>query len=204
MGCCLSQPTDATRCEFPLHVDWPVTQAQCQALQQAKLGHFPTPDRRNKRFLAQVVDVYDGDTLTVVPVTETEPWREVKVRLEGVDAPELRTTHQLEKHHAQRCKQVLVQTLLNKTVVLHTSRQTDKFGRWLADVYAFWDEGYQTFHSVQPGSARRQPGVEVRLSTWLLARTPCVAYKGQAKSNVFKTQPYLESYSKVYDSVLAQ
>lgn len=75
-----------------------------------------------------VVSVHDGDTLRVQKKDSLE---EIKVRLIGMDAPEInKGTHQKEGHKATR---KLKQLCLNKAVYLEFDEgRHDKYGRTLA------------------------------------------------------------------------
>lgn len=45
---------------------------------------------KGKELLARVVDIYDGDTLTVVMKAPTDTFHKFRVRIEGIDTPEMR------------------------------------------------------------------------------------------------------------------
>jgi endonuclease YncB( thermonuclease family) len=70
-----------------------------------------------------VIDVHDGDTITVSKDGSPTP-----IRLEGIDAPELAQTFGPESRDALRI------LLLNKTVQVRYS-DTDKYGRILGSVF---------------------------------------------------------------------
>ena len=71
----------------------------------------------------RVVGVHDGDTLTAL----TDDKRELKVRLHGIDAPEL------GQPFGQASKRALSDLVFGKQVTLHTTG-TDRYGRTLARV----------------------------------------------------------------------
>jgi len=74
----------------------------------------------------RVVNVFDGDTLTVEPVQGGD---RIKVRLHGIDAPELR------QPYGQAAKTFVVNTVLYKEVdVRPTPQGTDRYGRIVAIV----------------------------------------------------------------------
>jgi micrococcal nuclease len=66
---------------------------------------------------ASVVNVYDGDTLTV----DARPWPQitlrVSVRFHGIDTPEIRGKYAFETEHAQRAKD-RTQSLVGTQVTL--------------------------------------------------------------------------------------
>ncbi|TLD70342.1 thermonuclease family protein [Phragmitibacter flavus] len=72
---------------------------------------------------ARVVGVHDGDSITVLAAEKVE----IKVRLEGVDAPELR------QDFGRVAKQALSEAVFGKTVTLVPSGR-DRYRRLLARV----------------------------------------------------------------------
>jgi micrococcal nuclease len=83
-----------------------------------------------------VIKVYDGDTITVASKLpfEGSPLYRFSVRLNGIDAPEIKSTSADEKNAAVEVRNILTERLLNKTVFLKNI-QHEKYGRILADVY---------------------------------------------------------------------
>ncbi len=83
---------------------------------------------------ARVVSVYDGDTLTV----DAEPWpgltARTKVRLAGVDTPEIRGKCQAEKDLAIRARD-FVRATVGARVQLTDVRPGKYAGRVIADVW---------------------------------------------------------------------
>jgi endonuclease YncB( thermonuclease family) len=83
-----------------------------------------------------VIKVYDGDTITIaakLPYPESELYR-FQVRLNGIDAPEMKTHNEDEKMAARISQKILENLILHKRVKLK-NRQTEKYGRILADIY---------------------------------------------------------------------
>lgn len=89
-----------------------------------------------------VTDVYDGDTITVAfQLCPTIGIRRFKVRLNGIDTPELKPPKAMEaalrKRHIDRAKEardVVRNLILHQYVTLYTD-DFDKYGRVLAKVY---------------------------------------------------------------------
>ena len=84
----------------------------------------------------RVIKVYDGDSITVaaaLPYPQSALYR-VSVRLNGIDAPELRTTNDSEKELAVMAKHALAELVMGKWVRLRETSM-DKYGRLLAEVY---------------------------------------------------------------------
>lgn len=138
------------------------------------------------------VRVYDGDTCTV----NLEPgpgeirayqW---KIRLSGLDAPELKSHDPLEKAHAEACREMLRDLILNKYIVV-VCEGFEKYGRLLAGLYIRWQSDCQPddiYHVDQLIPVRQ----------WLLDHTPCVPYDGGTKA-VFQYRP-LSDYHPHYVS----
>lgn len=83
-----------------------------------------TGECRAEEFVARIVGVHDGDSITVLTQDESE----LKIRLEGIDAPEL---HQ---SFGKVAKQMLSKLVFGKNVrILDKGR--DRYGRVLADIY---------------------------------------------------------------------
>jgi micrococcal nuclease len=84
-------------------------------------------------YKATIVDVYDGDTVTAVVDLGFRINFTIKIRLAGIDTPEIRGT---ERHQGLISKQRLEELILNKEVILHTQKdRQEKFGRWLGVIY---------------------------------------------------------------------
>lgn len=87
---------------------------------------------------ALVIDVYDGDTITVVfkHFNKINWW---KVRLLGINSPELRPLSSLENRNeiinaAKASRDYLSEMILNKIIYIKCGN-FDSFGRILAEIY---------------------------------------------------------------------
>lgn len=92
---------------------------------------------------AKVLEVYDGDTITVGFRFNGGYWRS-SVRLYGIDAPELRPRKsgrsieslENERKAAIRSRDFLSDMILGKVVEVHvSSKNVDKYGRLLGAVF---------------------------------------------------------------------
>jgi len=86
----------------------------------------------------RVIKVYDGDTITIaskLPIKNSPLYR-FSVRLNGVDAPEIKGVNitEEEKNAAHQCQEYLSNLILNKHITLKNVKN-EKYGRILADVY---------------------------------------------------------------------
>jgi len=92
-------------------------------------------------YRCKVVDVYDGDTLTLDVDLGFNITHRIKVRLSEIDTPEVRG---VEREDGLKAKDFVLQWVSNLEssaleaendwpFIVHTSK-TGKFGRWLADI----------------------------------------------------------------------
>ena len=86
-------------------------------------------------YKAIITKVYDGDTLTADVDLGFKMWaKKIKLRLIGIDTPEIRTKDLKEKALAIKARDRVRELCLGKEVVI-TTRKKGKYGRWLASVY---------------------------------------------------------------------
>jgi len=87
-------------------------------------------------YKAKIISVYDGDTCTAVLDLGFKVKLEMKVRLYGVQAPELRTKDKLEKEAGYVVKKWVEERLLNKEVLVRSIKdKAGKFGRYLLLIF---------------------------------------------------------------------
>jgi len=91
--------------------------------------------------LTKVVGVHDGDTISVLTTSKTE----LKIRLAGIDAPELKQAF------GSKARQALSGMIFGKTVRLVISGK-DHYGRSLAEVYTL-DNTFINLEMVKLGYA---------------------------------------------------
>lgn len=109
----------------------------CCFLSNYKLRHVPV--EHMKPFVPEfkkcrVINVYDGDTITVAAYLKKDPQcYKFKVRLSGIDSPEIRGSSENEKKHAMEARDALKDKILDKIVTLDIIG-LEKYGRILADV----------------------------------------------------------------------
>lgn len=105
----------------------------------------------------RVVHVVDGDTLDIDAPDADKP--KTRIRLWGVDTPELARGGRPEMHFAREAREFARQTLLDKTVnvVLAPEKSRDKYGRLLA--YVFRERGGRMFNEmlIEEGCAYADP-----------------------------------------------
>jgi endonuclease YncB( thermonuclease family) len=74
-----------------------------------------------------VIDVYDGDTITIA-VKQSHGYYKYKVRLAGIDSPEIRTNNPREKAFAIQSRDFLKSIILYKYVTIEEAFY-EKYGR---------------------------------------------------------------------------
>lgn len=86
------------------------------------------------RYAADVVSVYDGDTITVdIQLGFGITLNKQKVRLADVDTPELRGA---DKVRGKEVRDWVRAQILNKRIIIVTSKdEKGKYGRWLGEVF---------------------------------------------------------------------
>jgi len=106
-------------------------------------------------YKAKVLDVYDADTITLqidlgfcISVKE-------KVRLIGIDTPELRTRNEREKALGYEARDYVRDLILGKEVTITTEKK-GKYGRYLANV--FYDDININNELIRLGYARAYDG----------------------------------------------
>lgn len=105
----------------------------CVSLHKVDLKTIDTIPAPKDKFKAYVVNVYDGDTITVVYKYRGKPFCS-KIRLNGINAPEIKTRDQEEKKNGMESRDYLKSLVLNKYVYIHVCGP-DKYYRLDADVY---------------------------------------------------------------------
>ncbi len=109
---------------------------ESQVLNQPELHNaqnvdiIPAPKGKFKAF---VYDVYDGDTITIIYTYRREPFK-AKLRLVGINAPEIRTKNLQEKKSGLEAKEYLKSLVHNKYVYVEITGP-DKYYRLDGKVY---------------------------------------------------------------------
>ena len=85
-------------------------------------------------YIANVVDVYDGDTITVDIDLGLHAWiRGEKIRFNRINAPELRGA---ERPKGLISRDYLRSLILNKEIIIETIKDTKgKYGRYLGEIW---------------------------------------------------------------------
>lgn len=84
---------------------------------------------------AEVVSVYDGDSITVLLDLGMKMTVKASCRLFGLDTPEIRSKVAGEKEVANKAKDRVKSLVLGKNVVVQSVQKPDKYGRLLVKVW---------------------------------------------------------------------
>ena len=102
-------------------------------LNKCTYNNTPTFNFKDISTKAKVLKVYDGDTIWVAMYYQKNPIK-IKVRLNGIDTPEIRTKNLEEKEKGLLAKEYFKNLIGNKIVTLKCGN-FDKYGRLLGDIY---------------------------------------------------------------------
>jgi len=125
---------------FGTHLAWPL-----KGVEEARAGDYLTATRDRSgdysfapgdgrpaafyTYIARVIRVIDGDTIWVDIDCGFRVWCRQKVRLRGIDSPELPTAAGV------RAKSFAARELAEATFVVVTTTKPDKYDRYLGDVF---------------------------------------------------------------------
>lgn len=101
---------------------------------------FHIQDPRLWHYRAFVIRVIDGDTVVCLRDLGTHKYDVLKVRLAGVDAPELRPrigtpAERLAEKKLAEASTNRLKALINEREVIIRTEKTGKYGRWLAHIF---------------------------------------------------------------------
>ena len=86
-------------------------------------------------YKATITDVYDGDTVTAdIDLGFYMIQKKVKIRLYGINTPELRASEPELRLAAQHARDALRKHVLNQEVILKCYGK-GKYGRWLCEIF---------------------------------------------------------------------
>jgi len=84
---------------------------------------------------AEVISVYDGDSITVLLDLGMKMTAKASCRLFGIDTPEVRSKVSGEKEAAYKAKDRVKSLVMGKKVVIQSVQKPDKYGRLLVKVW---------------------------------------------------------------------
>ena len=87
----------------------------------------PSLHYQNEPIEARVVDIYDGDTCTVIYTIQNNVMIKQKIRIIGIDTPEVNRASALEKQAGAKVREYVRQLMLDQMVIL-TLICHDKYG----------------------------------------------------------------------------
>lgn len=113
-------------------------------------------------YKANVTSVYDGDTITVTVDLGFDHFiRNMKLRLYGINTPELRGGTDETRKAAREARDYLRQLILGQQVIVRTIKdEKGKYGRYLAVIYTCDDETCINLQLVEDGYAEPYIGYD--------------------------------------------
>lgn len=112
--------------------------------------------------IASVLDVFDGDTIVVLASVWPGTQINVRVRIRGIDAPEMRSRCASERRAALAARERLRQFIANKPVLLTNIKGGKYFGRVLANVQvnsgAYMQQALLASGLVRPYRGKKRAG----------------------------------------------
>ena len=98
-------------------------------------------------YKAEVLSVYDGDTVTLMIDQGMKHFARVKVRMIGIDTPEIRTKDLEEKKRGYDAKDYLKSRIEGKTIIVQTQKK-GKFGRLLGVLWEYSEDSEELGESL--------------------------------------------------------
>jgi micrococcal nuclease len=84
-------------------------------------------------YTATVIDVYDGDTITVLADLGFHTTIKLKIRLFGINTPEIKG---VTREAGLVARDRVNGLIMGKDIIIKTHRdKQEKFGRWLGEIY---------------------------------------------------------------------
>ena len=102
-------------------------------INNATYENTPTFSFNRYKKNVKVLKVYDGDTIWIA-MNHFDMIFKIKVRLDGIDTPEIRTKDMDEKNRAIIARDFLSNLINNKIITLECGN-FDKYGRLLGTIY---------------------------------------------------------------------
>ena len=85
------------------------------------------------QYKAKIIDVYDGDTVTAMVDLGFLHYQKMKLRLYGIDTPELRGE---ERERGLEVRDILREMILDQEVIINSYKDKQgKYGRYLANIF---------------------------------------------------------------------
>ena len=89
---------------------------------------------KDYNYTATIINVVDGDTVDAIVDLGFTVSVKIRFRLYGIDTMEKNDKDLAKRELGVRAKDFLTDLVYNKTVMIK-SHKTDKYGRWLAEIF---------------------------------------------------------------------
>ena len=121
---------------------------------------------------AKLEKVVDGDTIDAIVDLGFDTWKRIRIRLNGINAPESRTRDLEEKAKGLAAKARLKEILkLNKNQFMLVSHGVGKYGRCLGEIFV----------ENPPVDNEQYPYLEVSVNRVLINEGHAVEYHGEKR-----------------------
>ena len=109
--------------------------SETEALLNCNDNDIPYYTLEGHQYICKCVRVYDGDTITVIfkPKGLSSLFK-YNLRLNGIDAPEIKSIDDIEKELARRARDFVRDRILGKLIKIVCGKY-DKYGRVLVEVF---------------------------------------------------------------------
>jgi endonuclease YncB( thermonuclease family) len=106
-----------------------------KGLMEISLRDVPTVPCKGVRTPCRVAKVYDGDTCTIVMILDGGTPFKISVRLNGIDAPEMRSKSELERSAAIAVRDRLAEMVTDRIVWVYIMAWDKYGGRVRGEIY---------------------------------------------------------------------
>ena len=137
--------------------------SEYRKLNSVDIDTVPKLPNQNKKTLAKIVKVYDGDTCTCLFMHDKKVPTILNIRIKGIDAPELKSKNINEKEAATLVRDFVANKIKDKIVNIKLESWDKYGGRALGEVYI------------------KKKGREVPLSNYLVEEHLAKPYDGSKK-----------------------
>jgi len=85
-------------------------------------------------YKAKCINVVDGDTIDVIVDLGFYIEKKIRLRVAGIDTPEIRASTEAERKHAREARAFVERLLLDKPCTVRTKKDVGIYGRYWAEV----------------------------------------------------------------------
>lgn len=99
------------------------------------------------RHVYELVDIHDGDTISVIVESGFDGLDRLKLRLKGINTAELSSETQVRIELANKAKEFVKDRIEGKKIRIHSEKfKSGGFGRYLATIFYFEDNQWKNLN----------------------------------------------------------